>query len=106
MTADPRLPRLATLAALLRDHHLMRLQQAVARKERAVLLREGLVAKGSDDAAAFQAQATYGRWAEASYRSLSAEIERHDAEVADRLATARLAFARARVLERLKDQLS
>lgn len=103
---DPRLARLATLAALLRDHRLAAVQAVVAKRDRAVAMRAGLVAEPSDDPASLQAQALYGRWAEARHRALGAEIAAHEAQLAEKMAEARIALARAEVLARLRDQLS
>lgn len=106
MNKDPRIDRLVVLSALVRDHRLGQLTMAIAQRDRLAALRDGLVATASDDPAALQAQATHGIWVERQREALARRIDKQNAEVAQRLSTARSAFARAAVVAKLRDQLS
>ena len=103
---DPRLEQLAILSGLVRDHRLGQLKAATVQRDATVALRDGLVATGSDDPAALQAQATYGYWIERRREMLAALVDRQNAEVETGLVKARTAFARAAAVAKLRDQLS
>lgn len=106
MTKDPRIDRLVALSGLVRDHRLSQLAAATAARDATVALRDGLVATQSDDPAALQAQAVYGVWVERQREVLAMQIDRQQAEVSARMETARIAFARAVAVAKLRDQLS
>ena len=101
-----RVERLVELAGLVRDHDLSALKAAVGRRDATVALRDGLSADTSDDPAGWHAQAVYGQWVEHQRQALTARIEEQAGEVATVQAKARVSFARAQVLEKLRDQLS
>lgn len=103
---DPRVNRLVVLSGLIRDHRLARLSAAVARREATIGLRDSLEAASSDDPAALRAQAVYGIWVERQREALTRQLDQQTAEVEAELGTARMAFARAAALAKLRDQLS
>lgn len=103
---DDRLNRLVALSGMVRDHRLGRLTAAVARRDAVADLRDGLAQPATDDPAALQAQAAYGRWADRRHAALTAELAAHEAEVQRLLHEARRAFARAQAVEKIRDQLS
>ncbi len=105
MTRD-RIERLVTLTGLLRERQLALLAEAVARRDAAMALREGLVALPSDDPAGLQAQAAYGQWVGHRRAALTAEIARHEERIAAETDAARRALARDEALGKLRDQLS
>lgn len=107
---DPRIDRLVVLAGLIRDHRLVRHAAAVRRRDETIALRDGLEPRTTDDPAAWQAQTVHAVWVERQRDILASRI-RHETTAAEtEAAGARIAFARAqvleRVLERVRGQLS
>lgn len=104
--SEKRLERLVAVSGLLRDHELGQLKAAVALRDAAAALRDGLSVKAGGDATLWKAQIDYARWIEQRRAVLEVQIAGHDERIAAQMVKARLAFARADVLEKLWRQLS
>lgn len=107
MAVDPRLKRLADLADLIRDQKLEALRLAAERRAATERLIAGLEADPSGDLppiAAARAELAYQAWADQRRRELTLVLQNQTALCEARRAAARLAFGRAQVLGRLKEQ--
>lgn len=110
MRPDPRLARLAALAAALRDAQLAQLSAAVAQRQ---ATEAGLAAlrpqadpdgAGTDPVLAARVALRHQAWAEERRIVLNRELARRQAAVLEAQRTATQAFGRAEALRRLTDR--
>lgn len=103
--SDPRLPRLAEMARLVQEAGTARLRQAVEAREAVraqIAALDATRAKAApQNAAEARVAFVYEGWASRRRATLNLDLARHEATCLSLLDEARLAFGRARVIERI-----